>query len=339
MSPPIEVLLTLPFTEPHLRRLEEVSTRYHFTSIPARRAEDIPPEAWAQAEVLYTARVLPLPEQAPRLRWIQFHWAGIDHVLDAPILRKPELAATSLSGAAAPQMAEFALTMLLALGRSLPALAELQAERRWPEDRWERFQPRELYGSTVGIVGYGSVGRQLARLLQALGAKVLAAKRNAMHPEDAGYTIEGLGDPAGDFVHRLYPIQALNSMLKECDFVVVCLPLTPETRGLIGESALAALRPGACLVDVSRGGVVDHLALLHALQTGQLGGAALDVFPTEPLPSDSPLWSLPNVLLTPHIAGYSRHYEARALELFAQNLTRYLSDLPLLNRLNLERKY
>lgn len=339
MSKPVEVLITLPFQEEQLRQLAKVSPRLKLNSVKARRAEDIPAEVWAAAEVLYTARVLPLPEQAPRLRWVQFHWAGVDHALDAPLLKKPELIVTTLSGAAAPQMAEFALSMLLALGHSLPILADLQAQKRWPEDRWDRFQPRELRDSTVGIVGYGSVGRQTARLLQGFGAKVLAAKHNAMHPEDTGYTIEGLGDPQGDFVHRLYPIQALNSMLKECDAAVICTPLTPETSGLVGEAALAALKPGAFLVDVSRGGVLDHTALLHALQSGRLGGAALDVFPNEPLPNDSPLWSLPNVIITPHIAGYSRQYDQRAAQLFSENLTRYLAELPLFNRVNLERKY
>jgi phosphoglycerate dehydrogenase-like enzyme len=179
----------------------------------------------------------------------------------------------------------------------------------------------------------------VARLLQTFGATILAAKRDLMHPEDTGYNLEGLGDSGGDLVHRLYPPQALRSMLKKCDFVVVTVPLTTATRGLLNAEALAALKPSACLVDLSRGGVVDHTALIAMLRERKIAGAALDVFPTEPLPADSPLWKLPNVLITPHIAGFSPHYDQRAVDLFAENLHRYLAGLPLYNRLNLEMEY
>jgi phosphoglycerate dehydrogenase-like enzyme len=214
-----------------------------------------------------------------------------------------------------------------------------QKRGEWPLERWQRFSPRELRSSTVGVVGYGSIGRQIARLLQPFGATVLATKRDAMHPEDTGYTPEGWGDPGGDYVHRLYPASALRSMLKECDFVVICVPLTPGTRGLIGADELAVMKPSAFLVDTSRGGIVDHSALIPLLRERKLAGAALDVFPTEPLPADSPLWKLPNVILTPHISGFSPQYDARAVQLFAENLNRYLSGLPLYNRIQLDRGY
>lgn len=139
---------------------------------------------------------------------------------------------TTLSGAAAPQMAEFALTMMLALGHRLSELAVQQAKAEWPRDRWERFRPQELRSSTVGIIGYGSIGREIARLARASGATVLAAKRDVMHPADSGYNIPGLGDPNGDLFNRLYPFQAVRSLLKESDFTVIATPLTPETRGL-----------------------------------------------------------------------------------------------------------
>jgi phosphoglycerate dehydrogenase-like enzyme len=191
----------------------------------------------------------------------------------------------------------------------------------------------------VGIIGYGSIGRQIARLLQTFGAKVLATKRDIRHPEDTGYTVEGLGDPAGDLVNRLYPPQALGSMLKECDYDVVTLPRTKETRGLLGAKELAAFKPGAYLVDISRGEIVDHNALIPLLRERKIAGAALDVFPVEPLPADSVLWKLPNVIITPHIAGFSPQYDERAAELFAQNLHRYLDQLPLYNRMDLSLEY
>jgi phosphoglycerate dehydrogenase-like enzyme len=339
MDSHIEILITLPFPEELVNLVSAVSPRLRVTALKAEKADDIPAETWQKVEVLYTATVLPDPDQAPRLRWIQFHWAGIDSLIDHPILRKPDLVATSLSGAAVTQMAEYILMMLLALGHRLPALIENQRAARWPKDRWKLFSPRELRGSTVGIVGYGSIGREVARLLNAFGTTVLATKRDVMHPQDEDYVPAGQGDPAGDFVRRLYPPQALRSMIKECDFIVVTVPLTKGTHGLIGEEELKAMRPTAFLVDVSRGGVLDHSALITALREGKIAGAALDVFEEEPLPAESPLWKLPNVFVTPHIAGVTPEYDARAVELFAENLKHYLEGKPVFNQIDLSRGY
>ncbi|MEJ5225010.1 MAG: D-2-hydroxyacid dehydrogenase [Anaerolineales bacterium] len=336
MEKAVEVLVTLPLSAELLSRLQSVSPRVRVT---AQSGANIPAEAWERCEVLFTARTLPTPEQAPNLKWIQSYFAGVDSMLDTPIFQKPGIRITTLSGAAASQMAEYAVMMMLALGHRLPAMSEAQRKKDWPRDRWERFSPRELRDATVGIVGYGSIGRQVARLLQPFGAVVLACKREAMHPEDRGYTREGWGDPTGDLVQRLYPSQAIRSMVKTCDFVVITAPLTAQTRNLINASVLAAMKPGAFLVDVSRGGIVNHEALVKAVQEGRLGGAALDVFPEEPLPADSPLWSLPNVIITPHISGNSAAYDARAVELFTENLRRYIEGLPLHNLLDPQRGY
>jgi len=339
MDDPIEVLITLPFADHLVNRLSEISPRLKITIHKARKPDEIPADLWARVEVLYTNLVLPTPEQAPRLRWIQFHWAGVDHALNEPLMRKPDLVATTLSGAAASQVAEHVLMMLLALGHHLPDMLAAQKKAEWPRDRWERFSPLELRGCVVGIVGYGSIGRQVARLLQPFGAQVLATKRDARHPEDEGYTPDWMGDPGGDLAHRIYPVEALKSMFRECDFVVITLPKTPKTVKLIKAEELAALKPGAYLIDVSRGGILDHAALIPALKEHRLAGAALDVFPEEPLPSDSPLWKLPNVILTPHISGNTPHYDQRAAELFSENLQRYLAGLPLYNPIDLERGY
>jgi phosphoglycerate dehydrogenase-like enzyme len=339
MDDPIEVLITLPFSDALMKKITDVSPRIVLENIVARKAEEINDEVWKKVEVLYTNRALPTPDQAPRLRWIQFHWAGLDHALGEPILLREDIVITSMSGASASQMAEHAVMMLLALGHHMPELFAHQRKAEWPSGRWELFTPNELRGSTVGIVGYGSIGRQIARLLQTFGAKVLATKRDIRHPEDTGYTIEGLGDPAGDLVNRLYPPQALGSMLKECDYVVITLPRTKETRGLVGAKELASFKLGAYLVDISRGEIVDHNALIPLLRERKIAGAALDVFPMEPLPADSPLWKLPNVIITPHIAGFSPQYDERAVELFAQNIHRYMEELPLYNRLDLSLEY
>src|SRR5512133_1058308 len=175
---PIEVLVTVPFAEHELQQLRDVSPRLRITVDRSREVNDIPKDMLARTEVLYTDTLLPTPEQAPALRWVQLHWAGVDFALDNPLLKKPDLMLTSLSGAADPQMAEFALSMMLALGHRLPDLLAHQSRAEWPRDRWERFRPTELRTSTVGLVGYGSIGREIARLLSILGATVLATKRD-----------------------------------------------------------------------------------------------------------------------------------------------------------------
>lgn len=338
-SAPVDILITLPFSAALIQRIQEVSPRLRVTAHPAQKVTEVPVDLWAHCEVLYTDRVLPGPDLVPLLKWIQFHYTGIEKALGAPLISKPGLLVTTQSGATASQTAEHVLAMLLALGRQLPALAALQKKTEWPKDRWAHYTPRELRVSTVGVIGYGSIGRQVARLLREFGATVLATKFDAMQPADRHYIPDGMGDPQGDLVHRLYPAQAVKSMLKDCDFVVVAVPLTPQTRGLLDAETLSACKPGAYLVDVSRGDVLDHNALVKALQDHRLAGAALDVFPEEPLPAKSPLWELPNVILTPHIAGISPYYDQRAMDLFAANLERYTNGQPLYNLFDSQRGY
>lgn len=331
------VLIALPLGDDLIEQVQAVSPEIEVTHFPD--PEMVDEKARQQAEVLFTWRILPTIEQAPKLRWLQYYLAGTDQVMDAEIAQKPDLIVTSMSGANAPQVAEHAVGMLLALGRRMPQLMADQQKSKWSAKRHIRFEPRNLRGSTVGIVGYGSIGRQIARLLRPFGCTILASKRNAMDPSHAGYAPEGTGDPKGEFFDRLYPGKALRSMLKDCDFVVVTTPLTGETKGMIGEEQLSALKETAYLVDISRGGVVMHDALVDVLKKKSLAGAALDVFPEEPLPEESPLWAMPNVILSPHVAGVSPHYDRQAVDLFCENLSRFLKDQPLYNRVDLERGY
>jgi phosphoglycerate dehydrogenase-like enzyme len=339
MAKNIEVLVTLSFADELISQLKGISSRLRIRHQPARKVEEISAESWTRAEVLYTDRVIPSEGLAPNLKWIQFHFAGIDFAAGNELLQKPGLQISTLSGSSASQVAEYVVMMMLALGHKVPEMITLQNKHEWPRDRWERFAPVELRNSTVGLVGYGSIGRQVARLLQPFGVRVLAAKRDVMHPEDSGYIPDGMGDPGGDFFTRLYPIQALRSMLKECDFVVICTPLTTQTRDLIGQDELEACKPGAFLINPSRGEVVDQEALVKVLQAKHLGGAALDVFQQEPLPPDHILWTLPNVIISPHIAGNSRLYNERAVALFAENLRHYLAGEKLLNLYHPENEY
>ena len=333
------MLTTVPFPEAVMQQIRGLTPRIKLSFHHAQKTEDIPQDVLRKAEVLYTDILLPDIEEVPNLKWIQFHYAGIDFVQGSSLLRNKDLKITSMSGASAIQEGEYILGMLLGLGHHLPELISNQTRSEWPEDRWQRFSPVELTGSTVGLVGYGSIAREVARLLQPFNVIVLAAKKDVMHPQDDGYIVEGHGDPEGNFFHRLYPIEALKSMLKTCDFVVVTLPLTPATTGIIGEAEFKAMKPGAFLVHISRGGVVDENALLQALTEKRIAGAVVDVFSQEPLPPDHPLWKAPNLLITPHVSGFSPNYKERAGEMFAENLKRYLHGEPLMNLYHPDRHY
>lgn len=331
MELPIHVVITEPLEKQILAHMQGISPRLDIHLFPAKHVEDLPADVLESAEVLYTLQTVPQPDQAPNLKWVQFHLAGLDRFADHPLLNAG-VQFTSLSGAAAPQMAEFVLLMLLALGHHLPEIQRAQNAHEWGSGRWERFSPRELRGSVVGIIGYGSVGREVARLCRSFGARILAVKRDVTRPEDLGFTLPGFGDPEGRIPLRLYPPAALKRMLAECDFVVVSAPLHPGTLHLLNADAFAAMRPGAYLVNVARGGIVQEEALCEALINGRLAGAALDVTEQEPLPPDSPLWTAPNLVLSPHIAGDSSAYERRAADVFMENLQRYLEGRPLINR-------
>ena len=168
---------------------------------------------------------------------------------------------------------------------------------------------------------------------------MLATKRDLKTLDVSGYILEGMGDAQADIPERIYPPQALPSMASECDFLILTVPLTPETRGLVSTKVFENMKDTAFLIDISRGGVVDQGALVEALREGVIAGAALDVYPVEPLPESSPLWELPNVILSPHVGGTSGQYLERAADLFAENLRRYVANEPLLNRYDAKRGY
>jgi phosphoglycerate dehydrogenase-like enzyme len=334
----IHVLITLPFPNELLERLKALSSRLEIRIQPVKAADDLPSSLLENIDVLYTSDVIPDLEDMPNLRWIQLHDAGVHRVTEHPALRS-NIKVTTLSGVSAPIMAEYALMAMLSLGRRIHRMVQDKHAKRWAEDRVERFMPTELRGSTVGIVGYGSVGREIARVCHSLGAEIVGIKRDLKLLEDEGYCLDGHGDPKAEFVGRLYPPQAIASMSSICDFIVICVPLTQKTRGMVGEKVFKLMKPKRYLIDISNGGVVDHGALVEALQEGKIAGVALDVFPVEPLPQSSPLWEMANVLLSPHIAGSSQHYSELAIDCFAENMKRYLSDQPLLNLYKAGRGY
>jgi phosphoglycerate dehydrogenase-like enzyme len=335
----ISVLMTQEFPSLILDRMKTVSPHLEIQVEQIIEVKDLPDDQWEEVEILYTAGVLPDPDQVPNLNWVQLHTFGVEPFSGHPMM-KSEIKITNLSGANATQMAEYALMSMLAMGHRLqPMLDARLSGELWSGDFRKRFRPQELRGSTVGIVGYGSVGREIGRLCHEAGAQILAIKRDLRNVEDEGFILPGVGDPRAEIPLRIYPPTALASMAAECDFLVVAVPLTSQTRGLVGKEVFEKMKSSAYLVDISSGSVLNHGALVEALNEKRFAGVALDVFPIEPLPETSPLWGMPNVIITPRIAGNSRHSGERAAEVFIENLRRYISGDRLLNLYDPKRGY
>ena len=247
--------------------------------------------------------------------------AGVNVVLNREIIESP-VTLTNVSGIHATPIGEVVLQYMLMFVKRAPLHFQHKLERRW-----NRLTPTVLRSKTVGIVGLGSIGREVARLAKAFGMRVLATRRSA---KQAGRT---------RYVDMLLPPEKLKELLAESDFVVLALPLTPETSQIIGEDELRAMKSTAYLINIARGDVVDEEALTRALEENRIAGAGLDVFATEPLPPDSKLWELPNVILSPHVAGGMEDYVPRATEVFLENLARYTSGRKLLKAVDKNRGY
>jgi phosphoglycerate dehydrogenase-like enzyme len=258
-----------------------------------------------------------LARRAPRLRWIQSTNAGVETLVPRV---PPGVLLTNASGVHGPHGAEFAVTALLLLQHRFPHFATRQRE-----GRWDPAYSTPIAGRTVVVVGVGRIGSEVARRARRLGLRVLGVRRSgAPHPA----------------VERMYRPADLPRVLPRADFVVVTTPLTPGTRGLLGKRELDLLPRHAGLVNIGRGAVVDCDALADKLRRGELGGAVLDVFPQEPLPAGSPLWSTPNLVVTPHCGvDDAAAYVPRCLAIFFANLRRYLAGRPLANRVDAARGY
>ena len=252
--------------------------------------------------------------KAPRLKWLHVFNVGVDHpIFDEVLARGVRL--TSSAGSTAGPIAQTAIMALLALARGFPRWLVAQRSRKWDPER--KVLPRDLKDQTAVILGLGKIGTEIARLARALGLRVVGVRRSARRADDA--------------VDELHPPEALPGLLARCDWLIIACPLTPETRGLVGADVLAALPRGARLINVARGEIVNEPALIAALRGGHLAGAYLDVFETEPLPPESPLWDMPNVLVTPHNSAASSGNDQRVLAIFLDNLSRWHRGAPLVN--------
>ncbi|MFK7801616.1 MAG: D-2-hydroxyacid dehydrogenase [Anaerolineae bacterium] len=298
-----------------------------------------PADRTTNAEIIYTSSDIPPAELAPNLRWVQSHWAGIDPLRNRPIWDS-ETIITTASGVHATAIAQHLFSKILFFANRIPEWQAFKQNEVWPMNQQrEQFRPIELRGKTLGILGYGSLGREIARIANTFGMDVLATKRNMKKTSESGFRVEGTGDPEGELPLRLYPGEATRSMMSECDFVAITLPLTDTTEGLIDSGMLRAMKSTAYLFNVARGKIIVEADLITALNKGWIAGAGLDVYSQEPLPSDSPLWRIHNALMSPHVAGLNQSYDERIVELFTENLRRYLVGEPVLNLVNRENGY
>ena len=335
MTAAVNVLIASPLEAGHADRIAAADSRvnllYDPALLPAPRypcdhtgiAPDLDAAALARWSALRAAADVSfdfdwqapaeIPVNCPRLRWIQGTSAGIGGLLDRTSLIKSPIVFTTAAGVHGVPLAEFALLGLLHFAKGMPELASRQAGRHW-----ERHATTLLRGSRVLLVGLGGVGREVARLLAAAGVQVIGAGLPGKR-----YEIDGVLEYVAD--------TGIGGVLGTVDALILACPLTERTRHLIGESELAALPRGAVVVNVARGPVVDESALVGALQAGHLGGACLDVFETEPLPPGSPLWAMPNVIISPHSASTVADENRLLTDLFIENIGRWLAGEPLRN--------
>ena len=266
-----------------------------------------------------------LPELAPKVRWIQATSAGIGQFVKRMRYdeRMPDTIFTTASGVHAIPLTEFCVMAMLGFNKGLLRMVNDQRRKHW-----ERYAGTDLVGRHLTIVGVGAIGRELARIAKAFGMVVTGVKRST----------EGV-DPADLYLDELLPLDHLHKALEKAEYLVLATPHTPETEGFIGRDELAMLPKGAMLINIGRGPIIDQTALVDLLRSGHLGAAALDVFTEEPLPESSPLWTMPNVLVSPHSASTSDRENGRITDLFCENLQRYLRGETLLNVLDVERMY
>jgi len=270
------------------------------------------------------------PEQfrlARKLRWIHSTAAAVHQLMFSELIES-NVILTNAREVHGPVVAEHVIALIFALAKRIPEAVLLQQKHSWgQEEIWESHpRPREIAGATLGLVGLGAIGRAVARSAASLGMKVIAIRE---HPEKEM--------PPG--VTQVFSSLQIDELLALADYVVLCAPVTPTTQGLINAARIARMKPEACLINVSRGPLIDEAALADALRAHKIGGAALDVFTKEPLPAASPLWDLDNLLITPHTAGLTDKIWERQYALYSENLRRFLAGQPLLGQVDKEKGY
>lgn len=316
----MKILLHYPFDEEQIKIFQDLASKYDSEVVAT--TDDDEAVAWASdIEVIIGHFKPPVCAAAPNLKWIQSFSAGMDHFLFPEIIER-DVVVSNAAGLHAPQGGEHAWAMLLALARGIrPGLENMRNKK------WGGVNVVEISGGTLGVVGVGGFGLEMIKRAQGYDMTILAL--DTVRTEK----------PKG--VAELKPAnkENLHAILEKADAVMTACPLTPETHHLFSTEEFKRMKSTAFLVNVTRGGIVDEDALVEALKSGEIAGAALDVCETEPLPEDSPLWDAPNLLLTPHRAGASQHRQRRLFEFFVQNLERYLKGEPVRNVVDKKRGY
>lgn len=314
-------------------RLQALSPGLDIVDVRGGSGFDVTTLADPKVEILVSWRAPADLAKVPSLRWLQVRSAGVDHMAaDAPW--RHGLPITNAKGVYAVPIGEYVSGMVLRVHQPAGAWSADQAAHRWPDGEPPLISV--IRGRTAVVVGYGSIGREVARQLSALGMHIVAIKPRPDVLADDSYRVPGTGDPDGSIPDRIVGVDGLIEAAGQADVLILTLPLTDSSRGMIDARVLAAMRPTAWLMNVSRGALVDEPAVLEALHAGRLAGAVLDVFGQEPLPADSPWWDAPNVIVTPHASGVTLRFFD---DLLVENVRRYLAGESLLNPVDPERGY
>ena len=299
--------------------------------VELRTFGDAPPDGLLpDIDGLISNSWLPEPARTPRLRWVQTLNAGHEDLPDA-LVSAPNVEVCHGSGPAAVPIAEWTLAAMLFFGHRFRRILAHERGRTWHRDRAAEMSASVLHGRTVGILGYGAIGRQVGRLCRMLGMQVVATLGRGGRRQQLTYRTPGTGDPDGDLAGRWIGWEELDGALGDLDFIILALRLDGQTERLVDDAFLRRCKPEAVLVNMARGGLVDQEALAAALAAGRIGGAALDVFQTEPLPADDPLRDAPNLLLSPHCSPESPFFQGEIANMVAENLRRFAAGEPLLN--------
>lgn len=324
------IIHDVPITENHQKRLSMLSPKISLANVTGYPS--ISTDILKDAEVFYTAAANFDPLQAPKLRLVQTSSVAMNLIADKPLLQT-SIPVANVRGAYTPAVAECAMGLLLTLIRRIHIGVHYQTKNIWPDDQIidTVFMGEELYGKTIGLVGYGNIGRHIARIANAFGMKILACDRAIETKVCSSYCLADTGDPEGILPKAWFDTLHVKDMLRQCDVVMLTLPGVPSTRNFIASEELAAIPAHAYLINVGRGSVINEPALTDAIKAGQLAGVGLDVFNEEPLPSSSPLWNFENVVIMPHIASWTDQQVAHANDILVENTRRLLSNLPLIN--------